>query len=248
MSELKQIKINDTIFNLIEDYDEKIKEIRVYGILDKKDKCKNPLFIACDVLKYLGKEKIAFSRINKNFTKKESYKVDILIKSKKYKGVKNANMLTKYGLIRFISFCKSETKASICLREFIYCLFDFIDDDTLIEPNGFSKKTHVLNSYKNEMNSDESKNQLSQIDEINNNNCVYFIKNIETNNIKIGRTNDINKRLCTLQTGNDCELKIDRIIKCDTYEESCKLEKSLHIEFSACHIRGEWFKIKEFEF
>lgn len=157
-------------------------------------------------------------------------------------------MLTKYGLIKCISFCKSETKASICLREFIYCLFDFIDDDTLIEPNGFSKKTHVLNSYKNEMNSDESKNQLSQIDEINNNNCVYFIKNVETNNTKIGRTNDINKRLCTLQTGNDCELKIDRIIKCDTYEESCKLEKSLHIEFSACHIRGEWFKIKEFEF
>lgn len=58
MSELKQIKINDTIFNLIEDYDEKIKEIRVYGILDKNDKCKNPLFMSSDVFKYLKKKKI----------------------------------------------------------------------------------------------------------------------------------------------------------------------------------------------
>lgn len=66
--------------------------------------------------------------------------------------------------------------------------------------------------------------------------AVYFVRNMVTGNIKIGVTDDPEKRFSELQTGNDCPLELLHFMPGDT-----KLEQSLHARFSGLRIRGEWF-------
>ena len=68
---------------------------------------------------------------------------------------------------------------------------------------------------------------------------IYFIRNIRTNNVKIGRSNNPEFRLRTLQTGNDSEMELMGYIeKCDkTYE------KQLQKMFKEYHVRGEWYML-----
>jgi hypothetical protein len=232
-NEIKQIDIFDTVFNFVEQYDPEIKNIKVYGVLDQDGKYKDPYFLITDIMRYM---KLGQSNVFKYYKKfvpgKETIKKVIKLKNRLYE----CNMLTKYGLIRCISLCgNKETKSAVCFREFIYALFNAIDD-------GNTNMTPVLQSYENEMNSTEIQSELSQIDEYETGGIVYFIKNLNTNNIKIGRTHDdIEIRLSCLQVGNDCELVVVKTIECD----SKTMEKELHLKFADYHIRGEWYKITE---
>ena len=54
MSTLTQINIFSTVFGqIIENYDEGIKNIRVFGVLAEDNTCKHPYFMAKDVFNYL---------------------------------------------------------------------------------------------------------------------------------------------------------------------------------------------------
>lgn len=64
--------------------------------------------------------------------------------------------------------------------------------------------------------------------------CVYFIGNIKYNFIKIGTSNDPNKRLKELQTG--CPFQLELIHTTKNYSE-----KELHEKFKEEKMNGEWF-------
>ena len=69
---------------------------------------------------------------------------------------------------------------------------------------------------------------------------VYFIQST-TGPIKIGSTNQIHKRLNSIQTS--CPDKLNIIC---TMPGSKKLEKSLHKEFAVYRLRDEWFDCNKF--
>ena len=82
--------------------------------------------------------------------------------------------------------------------------------------------------------------------EINTNSSyVYIIKNMDTGNIKIGVSNDVQKRLNTFRTGNDCQLEL--LYKSVVCSNSFNIEQSVHEYFKDHRVRGEWFKIDESE-
>lgn len=73
---------------------------------------------------------------------------------------------------------------------------------------------------------------------------IYLIENVLTGNIKIGISDDCQKRLRSLQTGSDCELRL----LCEFITPSSppsKIEALLHKEFKRKSVRGEWFSVEE---
>ena len=80
----------------------------------------------------------------------------------------------------------------------------------------------------------------SVLPELNTNSSfVYIIKNMDTNNIKIGVSKDVYKRLETFRTGNDCQLEL--VYKSILCSNAFDIESNIHKEFKKYHIRGEWF-------
>jgi len=235
MAELTQIDISNTQYALIYErvgaYDNNIKSIRVFGILDENKQCKEPYFIMRDVIKYL-KTPVSDSSLQRMITRYSlNYNMHEIVK-KNINGVIH-NTLTKYGLIRSLMYAK-DTRAGIAFRQFVYALFD----NTMV-PNA-DMTDQITNSHMNFMNMSEIQEELKQAE--NTSEFVYFIKNTETTRFKIGRTQNVEERLCQLQTGNDCPLIIYKIIPS---ENSAELETSLHNKFAEYHIRGEWFAISE---
>jgi hypothetical protein len=232
MTELKQINIFDTVFQFAENYDPDIKKIRVYGILDKNNHCINPLFHASDVIKYLkGTLNNDTYHIKKFKNPKEMVKIKVSQTNKD-----PPNLLTKYGLIRAIGLCCNDTsKASIAFREFIYALFDALE-------NGHTNKGYMYSAFYSTMETPNIQAELNQSEANKTGGIVYFIKNLTTRNIKIGRTDgDIETRLLNLQTANDCKLAVVKTIACD----SRVVEARLHEQFAEYHIRGEWYCIND---
>jgi hypothetical protein len=224
MTELKQIDIYDTIIGkIVETYDDNFKNIRTYQEND------NMYFMANDVFIYIKGTNKHMYRYIKKFNDKELIKKRIL-----YHSNNNCNLFTKYGLIRCISICGKDTKAEIALREFIYLMFDHIEQT----------KIDLYVEHISAMESVEIQEELKQVDKDLSGGIVYFIKDSHTGYIKIGRTNgDIATRLSQLQVGNPSELTLCKTIECD----SRVMEKKLHIHFAARHIRGEWFNISDEE-
>lgn len=68
---------------------------------------------------------------------------------------------------------------------------------------------------------------------------VYFIKNTFTNNYKIGKTKNLDKRLKQLQTGCDSQLIIYKYIETINF----KTETHIHNYFKKYKILGEWYNI-----
>lgn len=66
---------------------------------------------------------------------------------------------------------------------------------------------------------------------------IYFIRDRISRAIKIGVTNDPQKRLVTLQIGNPNLLTL-----MGTIRGALKEEEALHEKFKAHHVRGEWFQ------
>ena len=84
---------------------------------------------------------------------------------------------------------------------------------------------------------------LPEID--TNSSYVYIIKNMDTGNIKIGVSNDVQKRLNTFRTGNDCQLEL--VYKSVICSNSFSIEQSVHEYFKDYRVRGEWFNVDESE-
>jgi len=77
---------------------------------------------------------------------------------------------------------------------------------------------------------------------------VYFVLDEFSNAMKIGKADNLEKRLAGLQTGNPRILKISYFIKCKSSGHSNTIEKKLHKFFEHLHIRGEWFDYNKEEF
>ena len=70
-------------------------------------------------------------------------------------------------------------------------------------------------------------------------NYLYFIQAGKDGPIKIGITNDIEKRLKSLQTANSKKLEVLYYTKTSSPRKS---EKLLHDHFRENNINGEWFR------
>ena len=70
--------------------------------------------------------------------------------------------------------------------------------------------------------------------------CVYFIKDINTNNVKVGRTKNINRRFKELQEPSLVRLEIFHLVYTDN---SRWLEKWFHVTFKRYHLWGEVFNL-----
>lgn len=68
---------------------------------------------------------------------------------------------------------------------------------------------------------------------------VYFIQAGQRGPIKIGKANDVEKRLAALQVGNPVRLEIIGVIEC---ERAHRKEAELHRKFSGSRLDGEWFQ------
>lgn len=67
---------------------------------------------------------------------------------------------------------------------------------------------------------------------------VYAIRNKTTRRVKLGISQNPERRLKELQIGNDCELELVAFRKA---ENRFKDEKALHRENAPYHVRSEWF-------
>ena len=74
---------------------------------------------------------------------------------------------------------------------------------------------------------------------------VYYILDEKSEAIKIGKANNIEDRLSTLQTGNANSLELIGYVKCKSEDDSLLQESILHKKFNHLHIRGEWFKLHD---
>ena len=73
---------------------------------------------------------------------------------------------------------------------------------------------------------------------------IYLINELDTNNYKIGvtKSNDINKRLKSMETGNSNELFPSRKFKTSN---PFKLEGMLHRHYTNKHKSKEWFILSD---
>ena len=71
-------------------------------------------------------------------------------------------------------------------------------------------------------------------------NYVYFIR--ADNAVKIGHTNNIDKRVSKFQTGNHNQIEVLLQIPISDIKKVHLLEKSFHRWFRTYHIQKEWFK------
>lgn len=71
---------------------------------------------------------------------------------------------------------------------------------------------------------------------------VYMIRAGEKGPIKIGKAENVERRLAELQTANYEELKIIAIIPCGSTKAAEYVERGIHKRFARSRIRGEWFK------
>ena len=76
---------------------------------------------------------------------------------------------------------------------------------------------------------------------------MYILQNGNTNQYKIGVTNNLNKRLCQLQTGCPNELRVVKVYTHYSREVIERYERTLHRYYTraGCRLRrnGEWFEL-----
>ncbi|MDB4261443.1 GIY-YIG nuclease family protein [bacterium] len=75
---------------------------------------------------------------------------------------------------------------------------------------------------------------------------VYLIQAGTKKNspVKIGMSDNYEKRIKTLQTGNHQVLRFLAVIKCDSRAHARRVESTLHDILKSQNILGEWFKIQ----
>lgn len=70
---------------------------------------------------------------------------------------------------------------------------------------------------------------------------IYIIRQGDTRLFKIGVSNNPERRLKNLQTGNPHDLKILKQFRCDV--PAYGAERIIHAHLKDMHARGEWFDI-----
>lgn len=77
---------------------------------------------------------------------------------------------------------------------------------------------------------------------------LYILRNGDTDQYKIGITDNLNRRLSQLQTGCPCELQVVKVWTHYQREQIKKYERVLHRYFTKCGCRiranGEWFTLR----
>lgn len=78
---------------------------------------------------------------------------------------------------------------------------------------------------------------------------MYILQNGDTNQYKIGITNDLNRRLAELQTGCPNEIKVVKLYTHYQRKIIEKYERVLHNYYTkvGCRIRpnGEWYELRK---
>lgn len=78
---------------------------------------------------------------------------------------------------------------------------------------------------------------------------MYILQNGDTNQYKIGVTNDLNRRLAELQTGCPNEIKVVKLYTHYQRKIIEKYERVLHNYYTkaGCRIRpnGEWYELRK---
>ena len=74
---------------------------------------------------------------------------------------------------------------------------------------------------------------------------IYFILNIDSNVVKIGRAKDVLKRQRSLQVANPIELILLKTVQVNSSNEAKEKEKAFHNRFDNLRLLGEWFKYDE---
>ncbi len=70
---------------------------------------------------------------------------------------------------------------------------------------------------------------------------IYFIQSGEDGPIKIGITDNVTNRLCSLQSASPYKLKV--LYSAKLREDLANLEeRHMHFIFKGIHLRGEWFR------
>jgi len=112
-----------------------------------------------------------------------------------------------------------------------------------IEPELINKnqRKYINRIVKNELNDLETdymeQKGIKTSRNIMNNTIIYFIQQGNDGAIKIGISNNFEKRLAQLQTGSPYRLKVLLTINGNE-----RLEKQLHNKFAEFRLSGEWFK------
>ena len=70
---------------------------------------------------------------------------------------------------------------------------------------------------------------------------IYFIGSLESRTVKIGKSNNPEKRLAELQIGNPHKLVLYGVID----DVSSELERRLHRILDPFRLEGEWFKLTD---
>jgi hypothetical protein len=222
---LSPINICETLFgNSIENYDPEIKNIKVYGTIEK------PLFLMTDVMRCFKIDKKQISKCYKKYTSDECIKEYVKVLPKNL--ICECNLFTLYGLMRFVLSRPTDTVSVICFRRFVYALFDKIKNYPKI-------LEEAKIAYHNDMITPEVQAEISQ-SKHHTVSVVYFIKN--SRHTKIGYTSDLEQRLSSLQVGSSEELTLYKTINVAT-EHAQQLESHIHSIFTDFHIRGEWYDI-----
>ena len=92
------------------------------------------------------------------------------------------------------------------------------------------------------INSGGTRTVLKKQETIDDTEFIYFILNIDSQGVKIGRSKNVEKRKNSLQTANPVELILLKAIKVDSEKEAKNKESELHQKFAHLNILGEWFK------
>jgi len=110
--------------------------------------------------------------------------------------------------------------------------FDTIINKPKYIPNMFDKILDFLKMVSRNTWDNQKWKELNSIG------YVYFIKNGEYNQVKIGWSDRPSIREKELQTGNPNQLKIIGVLP----SQESSVETFLHDRYKIYHIRGEWFK------
>ena len=142
---------------------------------------------------------------------------------------------------RLLMLCNTEKGKQV--RNYYIDLEEAIFLYILYQSN--NNKLKYENDIKNLIIKNTSRmNAVLLFDKINNKKykvgCVYFIKEKDTNNIKIGWCWKLKRRISTLQVSNSKELIL---IKYELTQFPFEREQELHKIYKDNHIRGEWYNI-----
>jgi hypothetical protein len=143
--------------------------------------------------------------------------------------------LYKKGLLQHQKICKEAKARNVSIKESYKFIGksnknQFVIEDGLIsiKNNLLKKKTHTAKSITNDKAPD-----------------TIYVLNIEGTNIyKIGTSQNVNRRIRDICASNPFHVDIIHIQKIlFAYE----VEQSIHELIDECHIKNEWFKIKDID-